>query len=66
MRYLHVGKLAKATRSYLDEGDLSFAEQVYEAAHLGVWLRRHLERPQPDARDVPKGPVPGLGGEAGF
>ena len=44
--YLNADKLREACQSYFAGGDSAHAEQVYEAAHLGSWLRGHCDRPR--------------------
>jgi asparagine synthase (glutamine-hydrolysing) len=48
--YVDGRKLDAASRAYLEHGDSSRAEAVWEAAHLCVWLRRHTARPVPEVR----------------
>jgi asparagine synthase (glutamine-hydrolysing) len=45
--YLDADKLREACQSYFAAGDSAHAERVYDAAHLGSWLRGHGDRPRP-------------------
>jgi asparagine synthase (glutamine-hydrolysing) len=44
--YINANSVRQACRTYLEDGDLTQAEQVYTAAHLAIWLRRHAARPK--------------------
>jgi asparagine synthase (glutamine-hydrolysing) len=44
--YVDLDALRRACRAYFEAGDMERADKVYEAASLGVWLRRHAERPR--------------------
>ena len=46
MQFIDKDAVKNACQSYFADNDLSQAEKVYEAAHLGVWLKRHRERPR--------------------
>lgn len=45
-KFVDEDSLQHACQSYFENNNLTQAEKVYEAAHLGMWLRHHKDRPK--------------------